>query len=217
LTTRPHRTALREYGEAAVIAVALALGTRGFIVQAFKIPSGSMLPTLQVGDHLLVSKLHYGVPLPLIGGWLVIYRRPQPGEVVVFSNPADRSQDFIKRVIAVAGEMVEIRGKQVLVNGQPRDAPDAYFVDGRDDVMSAPPRDQYGPIVVPPEHLFVLGDNRDRSYDSRFWGFVPLDDVKGKAVFLYWSWDGYDRRVRWERIGDVVACAPLPDRTAPVA
>ncbi len=194
------KSALREYAEAFALALVLALFIRSFVLQAFKIPSGSMLPTLEIGDHLLINKLRYGLRLPIIGGWLVSYDRPKPGDVIVFIHPLERSKDFIKRVIATEGETVEIRSKQVFVNGQPRDFPEAYFVDG-DEVQAGSSRDNYGPVVVPKDHLFVLGDNRDRSYDSRFWGFVNFSDVKGKALVIYWSWDGRDRWVRWERIG----------------
>ena len=198
------KSTAREYAEATALALLLALVLRSCVVQAFKIPSGSMLPTLQAGDHLLVSKLHYGLRLPLLGGWLVMYRPPRPGDVVVFEYPVDRSQDFIKRVIAVEGEIVEIHNKEVLVDSRPRDASEAYFADGIDAVQPHGPRDNYGPVRVPPRHVFVMGDNRDRSYDSRFWGFVNVGDIEGKAMFLYWSWDGRDRWVQWERIGDGV-------------
>ena len=163
-----------------------------------------MLPTLQVGDHVLINKLRYGVRLPFVGGWLLSYDVPHPGDVIVFTNPVDRSQDFVKRVIAVPGEVVEIRDKQVLVNGRPRDAGSAYFVDGQQYIKPSSPRDNFGPTVVPPRQLLVLGDNRDRSYDGRFWGFVDFADVKGKALFLYRSWDGRDHWVRWAPIGDAM-------------
>lgn len=198
------KSALRNYGEALVVALILALVLRSFVVQAFKIPSGSMLPTLQVGDHLLISKLRYGLRLPLVGGWLLRYSDPEPGDVVVFTYPLDRSKDFIKRVVAVAGEEVEIRDKQLLVNGAARETPHAYFADGPGSVQSTGPRDTFGPTLVPEGHVFVMGDNRDRSYDSRYWGFVDLDDVQGKAIVVYWSWDGRDRWVRWERLGTVI-------------
>ncbi len=172
-------------------------------MQAFKIPTGSMLPTLQIGDHLLINKLRYGLRLPFAARWLVVYSAPQPGDVVVFKYPVDRSKDFVKRVIAVGGEVVEIRDKQVLIDGAPSDSPHAYFADGRGGIQSGA-RDNFGPVRVPTAQLFVLGDNRDRSYDSRFWGFVSVDDVEGKAVAIYWSWDGRDRWVRWERIGGLI-------------
>lgn len=197
------KSALREYAEAVALALVLALLVRSFVVQAFKIPSGSMLPTLQVGDHLLVNKLRYGVPLPLAGGWLIAYSFPQPGDVVVFGHPAKRRRDFIKRVIAVQGETIEIRGKQVFVNGVRRDSPYAYFADGPS-VPSGHERDSFPPHTIPPGKLFVMGDNRDRSSDSRHWGFVDFDSVKGRAEIIYWSWDNQERWVRWERIASLV-------------
>lgn len=188
------------YVKLTIVAIAVAIALRIFAVQAVKIPSSSMLPTLAAGDHVLVNKLRYGVPLPWGGGWLLLYRVPQPGDVIVFINPVDRSQDYIKRVVAVAGEVVEIHNKRLLINGKARDGVYAYFADGADHVVATPPRDNYGPAVVPPHKLFVLGDNRDQSIDSRYWGVVDLDDVKGRAEILYWSWDGRDRWVRWQPI-----------------
>lgn len=202
--SKTRKSALREYAEALTVALLLALFIRSFIVQAFKIPSASMLPTLQVGDHVLINKLRYGLRVPVVGAWLAQYDAPQPGDVIVFVYPADSTKDFIKRVIAVEGEVLEIRNKRVLIDGQPRDVPYAYFADGLDGVQAHGPRDNYGPVTVPLGHVFVLGDNRDRSYDSRFWGFVDADAVKGKAMIVYWSWDGRDRWVRWERMGDVI-------------
>lgn len=188
----------RDYGRAMFVAAAAALVLRGMVLQTFKIPSGSMLPTLQVGDHVLVNQLRYGVPWPFVGGWIIRYGRPRPGEVIVFKN---RSQDFIKRVIAVEGEVVEIRNKRVLINGRRRDLPEVYLAEGADHVLPGSPRDNFGPVVVPPDQVFVLGDNRDQSYDSRFWGFVDMKDVAGRAELLCWSWDGRDRWMRWERLG----------------
>ncbi|HVN87897.1 MAG TPA: signal peptidase I [Candidatus Binatia bacterium] len=206
------KSTLREYFEALGVALLVALFVRTFAVQAFKIPSGSMLPTLQIGDHILVNKLAYGlrVPVPHWSNWdsdgkvLVRFGLPQPGDVIVFVYPADRSKDFIKRVVGLPGDVVEIRHKRVFVNGVPRDDPHAYFADGFNEVTGGTPRDELAAFAVPPGHLFVMGDNRDRSYDSRFWGFVPLEDIKGKAFVIYWSWDGQDRWVRWERLGDRV-------------
>ena len=198
------KSTLREYAEALAVALLLALVIRTFVVQAFKIPSGSMLPTLQIGDHILVNKFIYGprleVPLTQLSlGQLPSLRRPKPGDVVVFIWPKDRTKDFIKRVIAVEGQTVEMRQKQVHVDGRPWDDPHATYSAGR-----GGPSDNFGPVTVPPGHVFVMGDNRDQSYDSRFWGPVPVGDIKGKALIIYWSWDGPDRWVRWERIGRLV-------------
>ena len=183
-----------------LLAIVIAILVRCFVVQGDKIPSSSMLPTLAVGDHVLVIKLRYGIPALWGKGWWYLYRQPHPGEVIVFRNPTDRSQDYIKRVVAVAGEVVEIRNKELLINGKPRDSKFAYFAGGRDHPNPVPPRDNFGPVVVPGRHLFVLGDNRDQSIDSRYFGFVDIDDIKGRADILYWSWDGRDRWTRWQLI-----------------
>ena len=198
------KSTFREYVESIGLALLLALFIRTFIVQAFKIPSGSMIPTLQVGDHILVNKLSYGVRIPLSDRYVVEFKKPQRGDVVVFIFPEDRSKDFIKRVVGVGGDMVEIRGKKVYINNRPLEDPHAYFEgDGREG-GGFYVRDDYAPRRVPENHIFVMGDNRDRSYDSRFWGFVNIEDVKGKAFIIYWSWDGTDRWVRWERIGHLI-------------
>jgi signal peptidase I len=198
------KSTFREYAEAIGMALLLALFIRTFIVQAFKIPSGSMIPTLQIGDHILVNKLAYGIRIPFWGQYLVDFSTPESGDVIVFIFPEDRSKDFIKRVIGVAGDTVEIRGKKVYINGKQIEDPHAHF-EG-DDPQSILPasRDDFGPSKVPENHVFVMGDNRDRSYDSRFWGFVNLDEVRGKAFLIYWSWDGTDRWVRWERLGNLI-------------
>jgi signal peptidase I len=184
--------------------VLVAFVVRGLVVEAFKIPSGSMLPTLQIGDYVLITPLRYGARLPGFGGWLWRWSSPQPGDIIVFLAPKEPAQDYVKRVVAVAGEVVEIRDKQVLVDGQPRDLPGGYFADGLQHVQYSGPRDNFGPAAVPPGHVFVLGDNRDQSIDSRFWGFVDVDDVEGKAMLIYWSVDGEDGWVRWQRLGAVV-------------
>jgi signal peptidase I len=198
------KSTFREYAEAIGMALLLALFIRTFIVQAFKIPSGSMIPTLQIGDHILVNKLAYGIRVPLWGHYLVDFGKVQRGDVIVFIFPEDRSKDFIKRVVGVAGDTVEIRGKKIYINGQQVEDPYAHFEgDDPQNILPAS-RDDYGPTKVPENHLFVMGDNRDRSYDSRFWGFVNLDAVRGKAFLIYWSWDGSDRWVRWERLANLI-------------
>lgn len=198
------KSTFREYAEAIVMALLLALFIRTFIVQAFKIPSGSMIPTLQIGDHILVNKLAYGIRIPLWGRYLVEFKKPRLGDVVVFIFPEDRSKDFIKRVIGVEGDTVEIRGKKVYINGTSIEDPYAHFEGEDPQGGKFYIRDDFGPRTVPENHIFVMGDNRDRSYDSRFWGFVDLQEVRGKAFLIYWSWDGSDRWVRWERIGDII-------------
>ncbi len=198
------KSTFREYAEAIGMALLLALFIRTFIVQAFKIPSGSMIPTLQIGDHILVNKLSYGVRIPFWEHYLATFQNVQRGDVIVFIFPEDRSKDFIKRVVAVAGDSVEVRGKKVYINGKQVDDPHAHFEGDDPQAPGLPSRDGYGPRVVPANHVFVMGDNRDRSYDSRFWGFVSLEDVRGKAFLIYWSWDGSDRWVRWERLGSLI-------------
>lgn len=209
---KPKKSVAREYIEAIVIAIVLALFIRSFIVQAFKIPSGSMLPTLQIGDHLLVNKFLYGVKIPMTGKILIPWKSPKRDDVVVFRFPKDRSIDYIKRVVGVAGDTIEIKNKKLFVNGDSISKPHAHYTEKNILKASAGPRDNMGPVKVPVGTIFVMGDNRDNSYDSRFWGFVPLNDVLGKAFILYWSWDlneplmSVDRftSIRFGRIGDIV-------------
>jgi signal peptidase I len=198
------KSTFREYAEAIIMALVLALFIRTFIVQAFKIPSGSMIPTLQIGDHILVNKLSYGIRMPFLEKYLVDYATPGRGDVVVFIFPEDESKDFIKRVVAVAGDTVEVRAKKVYINGKAVDDPHAHFAGYDPQAGGAGSGDEFGPKTVPENHIFVMGDNRDRSYDSRFWGYVNLNAVRGKAFLIYWSWDGNDRWVRWERLGNLI-------------
>ena len=210
--TEQQKSAAREYTEAIIIALILALFIRTFIVQAFKIPSGSMLHTLLIGDHILVSKFIYGIKNPFTGAVLVPIKTPERGDIVVFKYPKDPKLDYIKRVIATGGETVEVKEKKIFINGEPME--DAYgeFRDSHILPATESPRDNFGPITVPEGHIFVMGDNRDNSYDSRFWGFVNLKAVKGKAFIIYWSWDvekdllSRDRfsSIRWTRIGDIL-------------
>ncbi|WP_339134619.1 MAG: signal peptidase I [Candidatus Electrothrix sp. GW3-4] len=207
-----HKSTAREYTEAIVIALILALFIRTFIVQAFKIPSGSMLQTLLIGDHILVSKFIYGIKNPFTGAVLLPIKSPKRGDIVVFKYPKDPKLDYIKRVIATAGDTLEIKNKKVFINGAP---PEDHYGEFRDAHILPPsegPRDNFGPVTVPAGHIFVMGDNRDNSYDSRFWGFVNLEAVRGKAFIIYWSWDvkksllSWERlsSVRWSRIGDIL-------------
>ncbi|HIJ56311.1 MAG TPA: signal peptidase I [Deltaproteobacteria bacterium] len=195
------KSRLRENIEAIALAVILALFIRTFVVQAFKIPSGSMKQTLLIGDHILVSKFIYGVKLPVIGKTLIPFSEPKQGDIIVFKFPEDPEKDFIKRVVAVSGDVVEIRDKKVFINGKMQQYPYGYHTDPVIIPGGNQPRDNFGPITVPPDALFVLGDNRDHSYDSRFWGYVNLSAVKGKAFIIYWSWNKEDFGVRWTRIG----------------
>lgn len=191
---------LREYIEAIALALLLALFIRTFVVQAFKIPSPSMVPTLLVGDHILVNKFLYGTKIPFSDKRILPVREPERGDVIVFRFPGDRKVDFIKRCMAVGGETIEIREKQVFINGEPIEDPHAYFTDVRGGYVV--PRDNFGPVTVPEGKLFMMGDNRDNSNDSRYWGFVDLADIKGKTIVIYWSWDKYRKWPRFGRIGD---------------
>jgi len=198
------KSTFREYAEAIVIALVLALFIRTFVVQAFKIPSGSMEPTLEIGDHILVNKFIYGIKIPFTSINLFPWEKPKQGDVVVFIYPLERSKDFIKRVVAVEGDTVKMVNKKLFINGS--EAPDVHAVYREDVIFSAEAqkRDNFGPVTVPRGKLFVLGDNRDRSLDSRFWGFVPLEDVRGKAFIIYWSWNSQGMSVRWGRIGHLI-------------
>jgi signal peptidase I len=195
---------IREYAESIVIAVVMALIIKAFVIQAFKIPSGSMIPTLKIGDHILVNKFIYGTKLPFTDRIIIPLKRPNRGDIIVFKFPDDEKKDFIKRVIGLPGDIVEIKGKGVYINGSPID--DSYAV--HSDPMVYPsgiqPRDNFGPLTVPQGSYFVMGDNRDFSLDSRYWGFVKLNKIKGKAFIIYWSWNGEERWVRWERIGMLI-------------
>jgi signal peptidase I len=196
--------ALRENIEAIIVAVILALFIRTFMVQAFKIPSGSMKDTLLIGDHILVNKFIYGVKAPFLHKTMIPIKDPQRGDIIVFEFPEDPSKDFIKRVIGLPGDVVEIRNKKLVVNG--KRIKDAHSIHKDPKIFPArlQPRDNLGPITVPEHKLFVMGDNRDFSYDSRFWGFVDLLAVKGKAFIIYWSWDRENFGVRWGRLGHLL-------------
>ena len=198
------KSGLRENIEAILVAIVLALFIRTFVIQAFKIPSGSMKETLKIGDHILVNKFIYGVKIPFLQTTIIPVTKPKHGDIVVFKFPEDPSKDFIKRVIGVAGDVVEVRDKKVYVNGKLLNHDFGIHTDSYIFPASVQPRDNFGPIVVPPHSLFVMGDNRDQSYDSRFWGFVDLKAVKGKALMIYWSWDKDNFGVRWNRIGHLL-------------
>lgn len=187
------KSVFREYAEAAAIAVLLALLIRTFVVQAFKIPSGSMEPTLLVGDHILVNKFIYGIKLPILRNTIVPISEPKRNDVIVFIYPVDKSKDFIKRVIGLPGDKVEIIGPKILINGKPFDDKHGFFRPPENNAANSADRSRYGPIIVPENQYFVLGDNRNHSYDSRFWGFVPSASIKGKAFVIYWSWPHWKR------------------------
>ena len=203
-TSKTKKGALRENIEAIIIAVILALFIRTFVVQAFKIPSGSMKQTLLIGDHILVNKFIYGVKIPFSDITVIPIKKPKRGDIIVFKFPEDPNKDFIKRVIGVAGDVVEVRNKQVYINNMLLNHDHGIHTDPHIIPGVFQPRDNFGPVTVPPASLFVMGDNRDHSYDSRFWGFVDLKAVKGKAFIIYWSWDSDDFGVRWNRLGHLL-------------
>ncbi|MBI4516638.1 MAG: signal peptidase I [Deltaproteobacteria bacterium] len=206
---RPPKSHLRQNIESIALALVVALLVRSSVVEAFWVPSGSMLPTIQIGDQLFVNKLAYAVRVPLLGTKLFNTGSVQRGEIVVFVSPVD-GQDLIKRVVAIAGDTVEIRDKRLLVNGQAAADTYAQFSDRH---HKDAPRDRYGPAVVPAGKFFVLGDNRDQSYDSRYWGFADVEEIKGRAMFIYFSWDTKNCwpswthlqcGPRWGRLGHVL-------------
>jgi len=198
------KSKLREYIEAILLAIVIAFFIRTFVIQAYKIPSGSMKPTLLIGDHILVSKFNYGIKLPLIRSTLIPFGTPMRGDIIVFIYPEDRSKDFIKRLVGLPGDTIEIRNKNILLNGLSWNDTHGVHVDSLIIPGSVQPRDNFGPVTVPEGSLFVMGDNRDESYDSRFWGFVPMKDVLGKALVIYWSWNQEKNNVRLGRIGSIL-------------
>jgi signal peptidase I len=194
----------KEYIESIIIAILIALFIRTFIVCAYKIPSRSMVPTLLVGDHILVNKFIYGVKIPLLRRTIIPVKEPQRGEIVVFIYPNDRSKDFIKRVIGLTGDKIEIKNKKLFINDKEFKDPYGVFSDSNVYPQSMQPRDNFGPVTVPARSIFVMGDNRDESLDSRFWGFVDLKDVEGKAFIIYWSWNHDEHNLRWQRLGNLL-------------
>jgi signal peptidase I len=218
-TPAPTKSIVREYVESLTVALVLALIIRTFFLQSYLIPSGSMEPTLLVGDHIMVNKLSFGLRMPesifgfvipgITTGHYVFHLEPiERGETVVFVFPPDRTKDFIKRVVAVAGDTIEVKHGHLWVNGAAVPDPHAHFElpdDAR--ATNGNPRDNYGPVTVPQGKLFAMGDNRDVSWDSRYWGFVDDNDVEGRPLFIYWSWDSDDpslSSIRWRRFGMTV-------------
>jgi signal peptidase I len=192
-----------EYTEAIITALILALVIRAYVIQAFKIPSGSMIPTLLIGDHILVNKFIYGTTIPFTDKRILILRNPERGDIIVFKYPENPKKDFIKRVIGTGGDVIEEKNKAVYVNGRALNEPYAVHSDTSMKPPGNDPRDNFGPIKVPKGKLFVMGDNRDQSYDSRYWGFVDLREVLGEAIIIYWSWNP-DNWVRFNRIGRLI-------------
>ncbi len=198
------KSRLRENVEAVLIAILLALFIRSFVVQAFKIPSGSMKPTLQIGDHILVNKFTYGVDLPFTDITIIPGGQPERGDIIVFEYPVEPDKDFIKRVIGVPGDVVEIKNKDVYVNGERLEQGYTMHTENHIIPGEKTKRDNFGPVTVPENEYFVLGDNRDNSYDSRFWGFVEDRALKGEAFIIYWSWDKERFWPRWSRLGKIL-------------
>ncbi len=223
------KSVAREYGEAMLIALVLAIVIRTFFVQAYKIPSGSMEPTLLIGDHILVNKIIYGLRVPdsifglqipgLPYGQYLFHLEPvHRGDVVVFVFPPDPTKDFIKRVIGLAGDTVAVKNGVVWLNGAEMPDPHRHWEVSAQERSPVSPRDNFGPVTVPPGKLFMMGDNRDRSYDSRFWGFVDVNNVEGRAIIIYLPWNEekadsastlsviflWFEYIRWDRVGMLV-------------
>lgn len=238
------KSTVREYSESIVVAVGIALFLRAFVVEAFQIPSGSMIPTLEVGDHIFVSKFAYGLGIPFTNTKILQLASPRRGDVIVFKYPLAQDTDYIKRVVGLPGETVEVRRNEVFINGKPMSrelvGPMRYsegpryegvamereaelwveHLDGHaHKAIQEPGRSPYdtpAPKQIPPGHVFVMGDNRDNSNDSRVWGTVPLELIKGRALIVWWSrgptrgevsWDGFVewlQAVRWRRFFAVV-------------
>jgi len=219
----------KEWIEPFLIAAVVALFIRQFIVEAFKIPSGSMIPTLTIGDHLLVNKFIYGPRIPFTDNRLFTWKEPQRGEIIVFKYPENEDKNFIKRVIGIPGDKIEIKDGKLFINDQMVQVTSLGDYEGKDQSGGAPfynqpklldeqlgtvkhhilyMRDQsgynFGPKIVPRDSVFVMGDNRDNSQDSRVWGFVKDNKILGRALIIYWSWDGNDHWVRWDRLGTLI-------------
>jgi signal peptidase I len=198
---------VKEYVEPIVIAILIALFIRAFIAQAFKIPSSSMEPTLLVGDHILVNKFVYGIRIPYTNIKFFQYKKPRRGDIIVFIFPKDRSKDFIKRVIGLEGEKLEIINNKIFINDKLLNDPWGHFT------LARPSLEDFGPVKIPEGCLFVMGDNRDNSQDSRFWGFVNINnDVIGRAFVIYYSgpnfWEIWEiwrwGEIKWRRIGRMI-------------
>jgi signal peptidase I len=214
--TSSGKSTAREYFESICVAVILALFVRTFVFQAFKIPTSSMEENLLVGDHLIVNKMLYAPTASGLEKKLAPVREVKRQDVVVFKFPNEPERDFIKRVIALPGERIRIENKQVYINGEPLDEPYAHFLEvpGTDEHVYSDPRgDHMEEIAVPEGEYFVMGDNRDNSHDSRFWGTLSGDLLKGRALMIYWSYDAPDGRDAyfkegWERVKEVLSVIP---------
>jgi len=227
------KSTVREYFESIVIAVILALFVRTFVLQAFKIPTGSMENNLLIGDHLLVNKFVDAPTASSVERALLPIGEIRRGDVLVFKYPVEPDRDFIKRVIGLPGETLQLKDKKIFINGKPLDEPYVHFLEPPrgsselSEVTSSDVRENYGPVTVPPNQYFMMGDNRDNSADSRYWGFMPRDYVKGKALLIYWSYESeredyedesasaavkglasvfmhFFTKTRWDRLGHVI-------------
>ncbi len=237
------KSVFREYAESIGLAILFALILRGFVIEAFKIPTGSMIPTLLVGDHLFVNKFIYGIRVPFTATYLTRFEEPERGEVVVFEFPSDEARqyltkqpasrrecidagslqdekDFIKRIVGVEGDTVELRDNQLIINGEPlertfvsKDSTGNYLfphqvsevevLNGHEyTIQYSGKHENFGPIKVKKDHVFVMGDNRDNSSDGRCWGQVPVENIKGRAMIIWWSIG--PESIRWDRIGQVI-------------
>ena len=226
---KQNKSFYKEWIEPFLIAAVVALFIRQFVVEAFKIPSGSMIPTLVIGDHLLVNKFVYGPRIPFTDTRFFSWKDPKRGDIIVFKYPENEDKNFIKRVIGLPEDKIQIVSGTLFINDKAIPLKDLGYAEAslQDKAMFASrPRlfdedlgsvkhhiqylyDQkdrnFGPIVVPSESVFVMGDNRDNSQDSRVWGFVKFNKILGKALIIYWSWDGEDNWVRWGRIGHIIS------------
>jgi signal peptidase I len=240
------KSTVREYSESIVVAVAIALLLRAFVIEAFQIPSGSMIPTLEIGDHIFVSKFAYGIGIPFTNKKILSIKEPRRGDVIVFKYPLGPETDYIKRVVGLPGDKVEVRRNEIFINGKPmprelvEGGPPCRYSEGpRFDgtpiekacelwmetldghvhkAIHEPdhPASEFGPKEIPPNNVFVMGDNRDNSNDSRVWGTVPYELIKGKALIIWWSrgptsgeWSGrglgeWFRAIRWRRFFHLV-------------
>jgi signal peptidase I len=190
-----------------VVVLAVVITFRGVVAQAYQIPTGSMEKTLLIGDYLYINKMLYGSEIDIgFKGHRYFYHRfpafrsPKPGDIIVFRYPPNPQQDFIKRCVAVEGQTIAIRNKTLYVDGKRQDEPYAVHDDPKVIPQEYSARDNFGPFTVPKGHIFMMGDNRDNSLDSRFWGPLPVNMVKGKAMFTYFSWDPSGHAVRFDRM-----------------
>lgn len=200
------KSVLRDWTEALIVAFVFAMIIRAFVLQAYRIPSSSMEDTLLKGDHILATKYNYGTTIPMTTRKIWGAERvPNRGDIVIFTFPGNHAMDFVKRVIGTPGDTIEVREKNVYVNGKPYKMPfekhtDPFILTQGQGMV----RDNFGPVKVDPATCFVMGDNRDQSYDSRFWGFVPIQNIKGKAFIIYFSWDSTKHWLRFNRIGHLI-------------